>query len=716
MFLNAVMLAGLGAAVLPLVLHLLSRSRYRTVDWGAMMFLQPRESRQRHSTRLKQVALLGTRMAAIALLAIALARPVLHGQWSTHAEQGRVTAVIILDRSLSMTYEESGQPRFDAAKQAVLNILAGFRRDDEVALVLMGDESDPGNAPLTTDLQALASHVADLRPATGRADIATALYQAIRIFSRDSVTNPELYLVCDRQASSWDGINETFATGWNITRKRLPVAPRLLVIPIGGEHMDNVSLDSLTPTRLPLIKDVETELELRVRNYGSLQRAALPLVISAGGREIHKSTINLTANSVTTVRVPVRFPASGSQVVSARVTTSGFTADDQIDAAVDVLDAIRVLIVSGDERSGVFRSESDFLRLALMPYKNAGERTPDAANVRVIEPDQWPRTGLDGYHVLVLANVAQLSLEHVREIEQFVYAGGGLMVAPGNLLRVEHYNETMFRGGGSLLPAQLSAATSHGGQDAILASIERTHPVFQFLANSGATVPSTPVARYCPVTHLLPDARIMARLSTDEPLLIDRPYGRGRVILLTTTIDADWNALPMSNLYLPMMQSAVRYLAGGVVTNRNLAPGEPLEARFDDAVDENALLARPRPLSTIEVPLTKVGTRVEARYTQTSEPGVYVLRVRTAKGERRLHFVVRAPRDQSDLTPLPRERWQWIEQALRASIVEPDREKIAAAAAAQRSGRELWPILLGGVLVLLGVELGLARLWSREVS
>src|SRR5437764_6351179 len=35
MFFNPLMLVGLGAAVLPLVLHLLSRARYRQVEWGA---------------------------------------------------------------------------------------------------------------------------------------------------------------------------------------------------------------------------------------------------------------------------------------------------------------------------------------------------------------------------------------------------------------------------------------------------------------------------------------------------------------------------------------------------------------------------------------------------------------------------------------------------------------------------------------------------------
>ena len=48
--------------------------------------------------------------------------------------------------------------------------------------------------------------------------------------------------------------------------------------------------------------------------------------------------------------------------------------------------------------------------------------------------------------------------------------------------------------------------------------------------------------------------------------------------IATTPLDADWSTLPLSNFYLPFVQSAVRYLAAGAVPNRNLRPGQVLEA------------------------------------------------------------------------------------------------------------------------------------------
>src|SRR5262252_4694660 len=98
MFLNPLMLAGIGGAAVPLVLHLLARARYRSVDWGAMMFLTGAPTtRQRHHMRLKQWTLLLVRMAIVATLAVALARPTIEGRLAGLAGNGRATAVIVLD-------------------------------------------------------------------------------------------------------------------------------------------------------------------------------------------------------------------------------------------------------------------------------------------------------------------------------------------------------------------------------------------------------------------------------------------------------------------------------------------------------------------------------------------------------------------------------------------------------------------------------------------
>jgi hypothetical protein len=161
-FVNGIMLAGVGGAVVPLAVHLLNRSRARTVKWGAMMFLEGGRPSRVASTRLKEWSLLAVRMGLIAALAMALSRPVASATW-TGGSTGPVTLVVVLDRSASMGMIENGHARFETARSTVLAALGALHKGDAAALVLMGDGgasqlfADP-----TTDLSAVTAYVSGL--------------------------------------------------------------------------------------------------------------------------------------------------------------------------------------------------------------------------------------------------------------------------------------------------------------------------------------------------------------------------------------------------------------------------------------------------------------------------------------------------------------------------------------------------------------------------
>ena len=63
----------------------------------------------------------------------------------------------------------------------------------------------------------------------------------------------------------------------------------------------------------------------------------------------------------------------------------------------------------------------------------------------------------------------------------------------------------------------------------------------------------------------MPDApgrRIVLRYESGAPALVEAEIGRGRVLLLTTTVDREWTDLPIRPGFLPLVQEAARYLAG----------------------------------------------------------------------------------------------------------------------------------------------------------
>ena len=153
-----------------------------------------------------------------------------------------------------------------------------------------------------------------------------------------------------------------------------------------------------------------------------------------------QTTVDLAAGASRTVTLTPRFGSIGPHILHARIgheshVAGGLTFDDELDAIIDVVDPLNVCIITGDVKGSVALRQADALRLALMPFKAAGEKGADLANVTVVNPtDAWPED-LSPYRVVVLAGVPILDNAQARRIEQFVFDGGGLLVTPGEFFR-----------------------------------------------------------------------------------------------------------------------------------------------------------------------------------------------------------------------------------------------------------------------------------------
>ena len=99
-FASRAFLAAMVAAAGPLIIHLLNRQRYRTIDWAAMEFLLRAVRRRRRRVQLRDLLLLLLRTLAIVFFVLAMARPI----WTTQSGDGYagqpIHAVLIFDNSL----------------------------------------------------------------------------------------------------------------------------------------------------------------------------------------------------------------------------------------------------------------------------------------------------------------------------------------------------------------------------------------------------------------------------------------------------------------------------------------------------------------------------------------------------------------------------------------------------------------------------------------
>src|SRR5215510_5574192 len=118
-FLFPLFLIGLAGLAVPVVLHLIQRERKNVVHFPSLMFLRriPYQSVKRR--RIRHWLLLAMRLAALALIVLAFARPFLRRTEIVAGASGAREVVILLDRSYSMAYGTKWTQALAAAQSAI---------------------------------------------------------------------------------------------------------------------------------------------------------------------------------------------------------------------------------------------------------------------------------------------------------------------------------------------------------------------------------------------------------------------------------------------------------------------------------------------------------------------------------------------------------------------------------------------------------------------
>lgn len=152
----AIFFAGLAAISAPILIHLLFRRRRRPVPWAAMRFLVAAVRRQRRRLRLEQFLLLLARAALIALVAAALARPILGA--GPLGARGRDLLLVLDDSIASGLASASGGAELDDTRRAVEALAAELdpARGDRVTLLGLARPARPlAPAPITDPAELL---------------------------------------------------------------------------------------------------------------------------------------------------------------------------------------------------------------------------------------------------------------------------------------------------------------------------------------------------------------------------------------------------------------------------------------------------------------------------------------------------------------------------------------------------------------------------------
>jgi hypothetical protein len=101
----------------------------------------------------------------------------------------------------------------------------------------------------------------------------------------------------------------------------------------------------------------------------------------------------------------------------------------------------------------------------------------------------------------------------------------------------------------------------------------------------------------------------LLRTASGIPLLVEGRVGRGRVLLLTGTVDLDWGNFPLQSSFMPFIQRVVTYLGGATGGDGARLSGQVGVPTLVELVDTSAPIEVQGPAGTVAANLTGSGVR-----------------------------------------------------------------------------------------------------------
>ena len=205
-FLTPLFLLGLLAAAIPVAIHLIRREKPPKLMFSTIRFLKKTSKKLVLFQQLQQILLLLLRAAVIALLVVAFARPLFNQSVARLVDADPQSAVIMLDLSMSMRYDDN----FARAREAALEVLGDRTAGDEVAFIGFSDSAEIVRE-LDTDFDALRATINDLEePGFGTTRYLPNLRLADQLLSQSRFDNRAVYLISDFQQAGLQATDDNF--------------------------------------------------------------------------------------------------------------------------------------------------------------------------------------------------------------------------------------------------------------------------------------------------------------------------------------------------------------------------------------------------------------------------------------------------------------------------------------------------------------------------
>lgn len=701
-YVNPGMLAGAGAAAIPVVIHLVMRQRPRKMEFPALRFLQARQTSNRRTLKLRHILLLLLRMAALALLAFALARPSskLFGMFGD--QEGPITAVLVIDTSPRMSYSADGQTRLEAARKIADELLASLPPKSQIGIL----DSATSSRVYEADLTVARQRIAQLKPGSRGQPLAAMCESAVELLRETEFPRKELYVFTDFSVGAWSGNR---AGDWGRRAIDRGIA-KVQFIDVGAEKPVDYSLGNLALSEQTLVLNRPLLISTAVSSLGAGAKrlVRLSLVDRQTGKLVDKGIAEVDLGPDETKEVPL--PELGSLELG---THQGEVRIDDVDSlpennvryfTVTVRPAPRILVAAPApvaSRAAYYSQAIAGRELQLngiAPYE-----------IVTTAYEQLGEQEFGKFAAVILLDPPTLADPLWQGLEGYVRGGGGVAVFLGENAKPSTFNTE--------IPQTVLAGTlgsTYSPSNLYFWPNPDAHPL---LADFKPVKNSTPwedfaVLRYWKFTPG-EQTTVVAGYNNEAEAIIERRIGLGRALTITTPIselpgtrdENRWNFLPIGPRPWPfvvLVNGITTYLIGRD-DPLNYMSQEGAVVRLDPAKRFETYLVTRRNSDAPPLRLAADLKRNVLNVPITDTAGNYRVQAGGTDEGVDLGYSVNLPADGESLRRIEAAEVDRLFADVPHGTVRRFSE-LKREANPDRGGRELFPILICTVAVVLGVE------------
>jgi len=672
-FLNSAAMWLLPAILLPIIFHLFFRLRRQVREFPSLMFFLRIDPRLSAKRKIHEWLILLLRCLFLALLILALLRPIL----GTRSSGENVARLILIDNSGSMAANAAGGiSKLTLASRATEAVLTAAHPGDSTAVQLMlPDPTSTLSGKLDAAPAAVRDALGNLTPGDGAAPVAKSIRAALATLDTAKQPLRELHIVTDLQKANWSrGEIGPEATNCRIIVHRIESAPLVagsVSLAAADAPARAIPAGRVTPIHFVLQNVGAATAHVRINSADDSGRNfSHDAEIGAGGSLPEALTFSFPTPGFHWAQVWLE----GDAAPSANRAELGFFCTD-----------VRKAIFAGNKTS------FGALPFAIAPGGNA--------DLSGIEADYVDAGRLDAMLAAKPLAVALTwdAIPSDSALQDYVRQGGTLFLLPASDSGASIAKSTPSWLGAS--PGVLNKPSAP--EPAVL--LRPGDEIWRDLLDS-AGQPQLGALRVFQYVPLQTGAEWQALIASARgaPLLARRPLDRGQIIAGGLAFTPKWSSLPLKASFVVLMQNAVFGAQAGHLPLQSIRAGDDFRFEMPDVQTTVKSLAG----AALE------WQGVAHDFPGFSRAGIYAITQR----DRSSWLAVSADAGEADPHFLPLGPVPLLHNVASDVVPLVHAEDITRVGAAQATGAPLYRWLLLVALLLLLAETWLANERSSDLG